>query len=165
VSLLVHLTPATNVRRILRSGIRMTRGGASRPAGVFAMPVTRNFYVSHQWLRELKRSGARSISAVYFRVPDTEPILLGHYGRARVAMPASEAAAAISAASNAEGFELLVPRRIAAGEIHRVRELPQVLGWRYFPGAHGTKPCGCPACLPKGEMKSRAIRERYEKGG
>lgn len=140
----------------------MSRGSAHRSAGVFAMPVTRSFYVSHQWLRELKRSGARSISAVTFRVPDDEPVLFGHYARPHVATAASEAAGAVSRAPDPEGFEILVPRRIEASEIHRVRDLPQVLGWRYQPGAHGMKPCGCPACLPKGTIKSRAIRKRYE---
>jgi len=162
MSLLVHLTATTNVPRILRAGIRVTRATAQRSRGVYAMPVTRNFFVSHQWLRELKSSGVRSISAVYFRVPDTEPVLFGHYARPHFACVASEAAGAIASAPHPEGFELLVPRRIEASEIHRVRSVPQVLGWRYFPGAHGSKPCGCPGCLPKGTIKGKAIRARYE---
>src|SRR4029079_1534180 len=113
-----------------------TRASAHQPAGVYAMPVTRSFYVSHQWLRELKRSGTRSISAVYFRVPDDEPVLFGHYARPHCASTASQAAGSVASAPQPEGFELLVPRRIEASAIHRVRALPQVLGWRYSPDSH-----------------------------
>jgi hypothetical protein len=40
--------------------------------------------------------------------------------------------------------------------------VPQKIGWRYQPHAHGKRPCGCPACLPRGSIKSRAIREKYD---
>ena len=39
-----------------------------------------------------------------------------------------------------EGWEVIIPRRIAAKEIQRVRSLPQVIGWRFFPGAKGKRP-------------------------
>jgi phage-related protein len=51
------------------------RASRDLPRGVFAVPVTRNFYVSHQWLRELKRHNAgRTVAAIYFRVPDDEQV-------------------------------------------------------------------------------------------
>src|SRR5512140_1452428 len=158
----VHLAPSPLIARIIRNGIRRSTARKPLPAGVFAMPVSRDFYASHQWLRELKRSGQRSISAVYFRLPDDEPVWLGHFGRGHTRMSASEAAGYITAAPSPEGFQVLVPRRVEASEILRTKPLPQVVGWRFFPGAHGRPPCGCPGCLGKGEIKSRAIRRRYE---
>jgi hypothetical protein len=55
-------------------------------------------------------------------------------------MTAAEAAAEYSAAESREGWEVIIPRRIAAKEIHRVRSLPQVVGWRYYPDAQGKPP-------------------------
>jgi hypothetical protein len=162
---LVHLAPAAASARIRKHGIRRSRATRLLPAGVYAMPVSRSFHASHQWLRELKRSGQRTVDAIYFRVPDEEPVWFGHYGAGHVRMPAREAAGHAAGAASMEGFEILVPRRIEAGEILRVKALPQVVGWRYDPGAHGRRPCGCPACLARGEIRSRKIRDRYESEG
>ena len=159
---LVHLAPEPLVARILKNGIRRSGAQGPVPGGVYAMPVGPSFFASHQWLRELKRSGQRTISAVYFRVADGEPVWLGHFGRGHALVTAAEAAGHVAAADSAEGFEVVVPRRIEASEILRVKAVPQVVGWRYFPGAHGSKPCGCPGCLKKGEIRSKAIRRRYE---
>src|SRR5262249_1996251 len=47
-----------------------------------------------------------------------------------------------------------------AKEIHRVRALPQVLGWRYFPGAHAKPPrCTCMYCT-RGQYGAARLRER-----
>ena len=122
----------------------MSRASSQRPRGVFAMPVMRSFYASHHWLRELKSSGARTIAAVYFRLPDAEPVWVGHYSSPLQLLSASRAIAIVLEAPSAEGFQVLVPRRIEAHEITRSRALSQVLGWRYYPGAHGRPPCPCP---------------------
>jgi hypothetical protein len=161
----VHLTPAPLIPRILRNGIRRGKAQGPLPAGVFAVPVGPSFFASHQWLREMKRSGQRTISAVYFRLADDEAVWMGHFGQGHVRVTASEAAGFVRGAGSAEGFEVVVPRRVEASEILRVKPVPQVVGWRYFPGAHGRPPCGCPGCLKKGEIKSRAIRRRYEREG
>ena len=126
------------------------------------MPVTPSFYVSHQWLRELMRWGQRTIEAVYFKIPDDEAVWVGHYNNESIRVTAAEASGMILKQDSAEGYEVFIPRKIAAKEIHRTKQLPQVLGWRYYPGAKGTKPCGCPACQPRGEIKSRRIRTAYE---
>jgi hypothetical protein len=65
-------------------------------------------------------------------------------------------------AGNAEGYEVIIPRAIGPREIHAVRAVRQVVGWRYFPGSHARRPCGCPVCQPRGEIRSRNLRERYE---
>jgi hypothetical protein len=140
----VHLTPEKNVKAILRNGISRLRRTTDRPHGIYAMPVTRNFYVSHQWLRELKRGGQAPIAGVYFRIPDDERVWVGHYNRSHQEMTAAEAAGLVGKGENVEGYEIIVPRRIEAKEINRIKMPPQIVGWRYYPEAHGKKPCGCP---------------------
>ena len=158
--LLVHLACDGDVAAIARGGIRPGKG---RP-GIYAMPVMPNFVASHQWLRELKRNGGRSLSGVYFRIPDTEAVLFGHYGRTPVPVTAAQATGAILHAPDPLGMQIVVPRKVRPGEILRIRRLPQTLGWRYWPKAHGVKPCGCPACLGRGDIKSRKLRAEFERG-
>jgi hypothetical protein len=162
MAMFVHLSPEKNVKAILRSGVTRLRRGGSRPGGVYAMPVTRNFYVSHQWLRELKRGGQRTICAVYFRIPDDEQVWVGHYGQNHRAMSAAEAAAVMMSAESREGYEVIIPRKIASSEIHRVRNLPQVVGWRYRPGSHKLSTCMCIVCNPPGTFNSRKKGRAWE---
>lgn len=161
MAMFVHLAPADRVERIQRNGIRRLRKpwGAT-PGGVFAVPVTRNFYISHQWLRELKRSGVRTFAGVYFRIPDDDPVWLGHYGVAHQEMTAAEAVAAFLGAEDRQGWQVIIPHAIEPKQIHRVRELPQVTGWRVSPKAKGTVPCGCDFCV-KGQYGAQKMRERY----
>ncbi|MBV8200141.1 MAG: hypothetical protein JOZ15_05910 [Acidobacteria bacterium] len=163
MAMLVHLAPEGRVARIRRHGVsRLRRATAILPGGVFAVPVTPSFFVSHQWLRELKRRGAGPIAGVYFRISDGEPVWVGHYGQAHREMTAAEAVAEFMRSESREGWEVLVPRRIAASEIHRVRSLPQVVGWRYFPGAKGKPPfCTCEYCI-KGQYGAARLRQRRQ---
>lgn len=62
---------------------------------------------------------------------------------------------------DARGCELFVPRPIQAREIHRVRRVNQVTGWRYMPNAHGTPPCACPVCNPPGQYGAAKIRKVF----
>jgi len=158
--MLLHLTSTKDVASIRRSGIRPGK----RSGGVYAMPVLPNYVVSHQWLRELKRFGPRTLSAVHFRIPDDEPVLMGHYSRPEVSVTAAVAAGAIMHAKDPLGMQIIIPRAIGVAEIHAIRPAPQVVGWRYFPGAHGRRPCGCPCCLARGEFRSRRIRKGYDDG-
>ena len=166
MALFVHLAPKKQSTSIRRTGIKpqliRERAQKGYDRVVFAMPVTDDFFISHQWLRELKRNGQRTIVGVYFRVPDAQLVLTGHYNQAHLQMTAAEAAGLIFNLQNAEGYEVLIPRKIDAGEIHRIKQLPQVLSWRYHPQAKGTKPCGCPVCISRGEIKSKRIRNTFE---
>lgn len=157
----VHLAPESRVKLIRRNGISRLRRSTDRlPSGIFAVPVTRSFYVSHQWLRELKRGGHRTIVGIYFRVSDEEEVWVGHYRSSHQKMTASEAVAEFMAAENREGWEVVVPRRVTPGELVRVRSLPQIVGWRYFPEAKGKMPfCGCKYCT-RGEFGARRLRKR-----
>lgn len=158
-----HLTSEKNGKRIERVGIRCRRSPSPDGRVVFAMPVTRNYYISHQWLRELKRGGQRTLIAVHFRIPDEQAVMVGHYGKQHALVTAAQAAAMVASAQNSEGYEVLIPRRIDASEIHAIREVKQVTGWRYFPGAHGTRPWGCPYCQ-RGQVGAKKLRARYEAG-
>src|SRR4028118_1972229 len=100
----VHLALESRVPMIQRNGIsRMRRAHGGFPGGVFAVPVTRNFYVSHQWLRELKRRNQGPIAGVYFRIPDDQQVWVGHYGQAHRRMAATGAVAEFSAADDPQG--------------------------------------------------------------
>jgi hypothetical protein len=158
--MLVHIAPEKEIGSIRRAGIRI----AKFRSGVYAMPVLKNFVVSHQWLRELKRGGGRTLSAVHFRIPDGETVLMGHYSKEQVEVTAAQAAHAIMHAEDPLGMQIIVPRAIHPKEIHAVRSVPQVVGWRYFPGAHARKPCGCPYCQSRGAIKSRKLREEFAAG-
>ncbi|MCZ4558083.1 hypothetical protein ABIC28_004254 [Rhodococcus sp. PvR044] len=125
------------------------------------MPVLPSYVLSHQWLRELRRGGQRLIVAVHFRIPDDEPVLVGHYSDASIEMTAAEAVSMILHAEDARGYQIVVPRSIAPAELHRVRHVRQVTGWRYHPDAHGRPPCACPACLGRGEFKAADLRRRF----
>lgn len=57
------------------------------------------------------------------------------------------------------GHQIIVPRRIQPAELTAVRRVPQVVGWRYYPGAHGHQPCPCPVCTA-GQYGGHKIRAR-----
>jgi hypothetical protein len=61
--------------------------------------------------------------------------------------------------TSAEGYEVVIPRAIHPSEILRVKALPQVVGWRYFPGANGRLPCAC-ICCSRGQYGVRKLLDR-----
>lgn len=151
MAMFVHLAPADSVDRIRRNGIRRLRQarGLNYPGGLFAVPVMRNFYLSHQWVRELKRRGVRTFVGVYFRIPDDDRVWLGHYGVQHQEMTAAEAVAEFLSSRDRMGWQVIIPHAIEPQQIHRIREVPQVVGWRFSPTAKGTrpaKPCPCSFC-------------------
>jgi hypothetical protein len=157
----VHLTSESRIRGIRRHGIaRLRRAVGTSPGGVYAVPVTRNFYASHQWLRELKRRNQGPIAGIYFRVPDDQLVWIGHDGQGHRFVTASEALAQFTKADDPLGWEVVVPRRIEAKEIHKTRRLPQVVGWRFSPKAKGKAPfCTCKFCT-RGDYGSAKLRRR-----
>jgi hypothetical protein len=161
MAMFVHLALESQVPRIIRNGIRCSRRKSDDVRrGVFAVPVTRNFYVSHQWLRELKRRSGGTIAAVYFRIPDEEQVWMGHYNQSHRWLTAAEASAQFMSADDAQGWEVIIPHRIDPDAIHRTRRLPQVMGWRFWPNAKGKRPfCPCKFCT-RGEYGARRLRER-----
>jgi|SRR5262245_56082609 len=149
--MLVHLAPADAAKAIERNGIRMRR------RGIYAMPVLPNYYASHQWVRELKRRGVRTFVGVYFRIDDDEPVRVGRYHEKHRECSVAEAAATILDAADPLGFQIVIDRSIEASELHAVRRVPHVIGWRYSPRAHGEVPCNCDFCN-KGSINRRRVR-------
>jgi hypothetical protein len=160
MALFVHLTAEKDVRNILRNGIKMGASGR-----VYAMPVVPHFYKTHQWLRELKRrfgtNGWRTIRAVYFRVPDSTLVWAGLFSEPHEQLSAAAAAKMLMHPETPLGFEVYLTRSILRKEIHKVRALPQVIGWRYLPESHGTKPCGCRYCS-YGNAFRRNFRDAFK---
>lgn len=157
----VHLSTESRAVLIRRNGIRrLRRPKEDFPGGIFAVPVTRNFYASHQWLRELKRKSSETIVGIYFRIADDEKVWVGHYNQNHQWMLAAEAVREFMSAEDNRGWEIVIPRRIIASEIHRIRRLPQVVGWRFSPQSKGKPPfCTCRFCT-RGEYGARRLRER-----
>jgi hypothetical protein len=155
VAVLTHLIPANLAARARKNGLK---AGAH---GLYCMPLLPNYFISHQWMRELKRRGVRSFVAIDFRVRSDEKIAIGHYNHEKVTTTVGKAIADMMRAKDPRGWELILPRSVAATEIVNVRPVARVVGWRYFPGAHARKPCACGYCL-KGDYNSRSIRQRLE---
>jgi hypothetical protein len=153
----VHIADERHAASIRGNGLKL----AKQAVAVFALPVIENFVISHQWLRELKRTGFNAAVGVYFKIPDSELVLAGKYSQEKKPMTAAQAVAELRA-NETMGFEVLIPRSIKATDIKYIRTLPQTLGWRYFPEAKGKPPfCGCSYCQ-RGNIKSRKIKARYD---
>lgn len=162
MAMFVHLAPESSASLIKKNGIRRRRRIVDLPrGGVYAMPVARNYYASHQWLRELRRRSRESIVGVYFRINDDEQVFVGHYNQTHRWMAATQAIAQFSAAKDQMGWQVIIPRSISASEIHRIRNLPQVLGWRFFPNAKGKPPrCTCDFCI-RGDYGAQRLRKQF----
>ncbi len=154
---LVHLADEKEAERIRKNGIKP--GKDSR--GVFFMPVLPAFYVSHQWLRELKRNGAKTYVGIYFKLNINELVYAGKYNQAHRHIPLGEAIKEIMEMEDPLGYELIIDRKVEAKEITRIKTLPQNVGWRYFPASHSKKPlCDCPVCISPGTIKSKRLRNK-----
>ncbi|TXK35135.1 hypothetical protein [Nonomuraea sp. C10] len=161
MAMLVHITAAKNTRSVRRAGIRAVSSARSGPSGVYCLPVLPSYQITHQWVRELRRGGQRTLVAVYFRVPDDEPVEVGHYAHVPRQMTSAEATALIAAQVDARGYQFFLSRPVAAAEIHRIRSVNQATGWRYMPDAHGRPPCACPICNPTGQYGAAKIRKSF----
>ncbi|WP_345630846.1 HEAT repeat domain-containing protein [Rugosimonospora acidiphila] len=157
----VHITTASAARRIERSGIAARSHGRAGERGVYCMPVLPSFTLTHQWVRELRRWHPGVLVAVQLRLPDGEPVAVGHYGAPLREVAAAEAVAALRELDDPRGYEVFVPRAVTAEEVRRVRDVPQGIGWRYLPAAHGRRPCTCPSCAQRGGYKVARLRRRF----
>jgi len=165
----VHIADERDAQSMRRGGLALPKNrwrefeNGQQKWGVFAMPVIEDFVVSHQWVRELKRRGHRVAVGVYFRVPDDEPVWAGLYNKEKTLVTAAEATAHLRN-ERLLGYEVVIPRGIAASEITSIRALPNV-GWRFLPDAKGSPPrCLCKYCV-RGDIKSRRMRDRLDPNG
>lgn len=160
MAMFVHLAPEHLARAIRRAGLRPDRRWIDAGKAVYAVPVTPNFFRTHQWLREKKRGGGRTIVGVYFRVPHQTPVRVGHYGGPWERMTAAEAVGLFMGDDDRLGWEVLFDDPVPPSQIHAIRHLPQLVGWRYKPGAHKQRPCGCDYCQ-RGAYGARRLRREY----
>lgn len=168
MALFVHIAPEPRLKAILRNGIAPTAWSPDPTAHpdidrvVWAFPVLESYTLTHSWSRELKRLGQTTLAAITFRISDGELVFGRHYREQPVLMPAAAAVAAIRAAQDARGHEVMIPRRIRPDEIVRGRVLAKTFGWRYAPHLKGTAPnaCDCPFCVPRGEVNAARDRRR-----
>jgi hypothetical protein len=123
--------------------------------------VLPNFYISHPWLRKLKRSGAKTYIGVYFKVAFSEMVYAGRHGKPHKHTTLGDAIKEIMLLEDPLGYELIIDKKISADEISNIRNLPQTIGWRYFPESHIKKPCNCEYCL-RGSIKGRKTKNRLD---
>jgi hypothetical protein len=159
----IHLADERMVSLICKNGITAAKIHGRDQKGVFATPVTPNHYLSHQWLRELKRRGIRTISAVQFHIADDAEILIGRYNKDHITATAAQAVKIFMEHETGLGLEVIIPESIPAKSITRTYTPKQISGWRYYPESHADdrKPCGCPYCQ-RGQINNRSLREAYE---
>jgi hypothetical protein len=152
-----HLAREKDERAIRRGGIKPSPV-VEGIVGVYAMPVLPDFFASHQWLRELRRLGSTPLVAIDFVIPDGEEVYAGHYSSLGAKTTAAQASAVIMRAEDPRGYQVVIPRKIEVRELARTRRVPQVVGWRYRPDAHGKPPCTCDFCQ-RGTFKAASLRE------
>jgi phage pi2 protein 07 len=154
---LVHLADERELASIRKNGLKARNGG------VFAMPVLLDFYVSHQWMREMRRWRGKTYIAVYFRVPDTEKVWSGRYNEQHKHQTVADAIRDVLDRENKMGFEVFIERTIKPKEIIKVKLLQQNIGWRYYPESKGRKiACSCPRCIAPGQPKTRRLLNRMD---
>lgn len=160
----VHLADDRDIARIRKNGIKARKIHGRQARGVFATPVLQNYYRSHQWIRELRRSGIKLISAVQFHAPDDVAVAVGRYNETHVETTAGDSVRIFMEHSTGMGLEVIFKGSIPADWITRTYTPDQIIGWRYYPESHsdGRKPCGCDYCQ-RGQIKNRKLREAYEK--
>ena len=135
----VHIADEKNAKKIVKNGIKVGKGRT----GIFCMPVTNDFTISHQWLRELKRSGVKTLVGVYFKIKSDEKLWFGKYFENHQFEEAGKALERFKEMDDKLGFECLIERKIEPNEISKIKSLPQTVGWRYSPTSHERKlDCG-----------------------
>ena len=75
----IHLADERNISLMRKNGITAVKVCGCGVKSFLGTPVTENFYRSHHWLRELKRTGVRTISAVQVRIDDGTEVSIGRH--------------------------------------------------------------------------------------
>ena len=152
----LHIADEKDETLILKNGLRSGKRKFG-PRGVYAVPIVQDYARTHQWARELKRRGVRTLICVQFKIPNGESVWVGKYNGEKLEMTASEAAAAVLTHADPMGLEVIIPRKIMPKEITRTYLAPRITGWRYYPDAKGKKPfCHCKVCN-RGEIRAKRL--------
>jgi hypothetical protein len=106
-----------------------------------------DFYRTHQWLRELKRRGMKTLHAIQFNLDPETLVHVGRFNEEHLKVTAAEAAKIFDEHKDGLGLEVIVPHSVPSSAFTRIYTPPQVVGWRYMPEAKGRPPfCGCLYC-------------------
>ena len=155
----VHLADEKDGKLIEKNGIKSIKMNGRR-RGVYCTPVLKDFSITHQWSRELKRRGMKSLICVQFRVSDDERVTVGKYNGDKILMTAAEAVKAVSDHVDPMGLEVIFNRKILSKEIMRIYPAPRIAGWRFRPDAKGKKPfCFCQYCN-RGGIRAQSLISR-----
>jgi len=158
----IHIFVENQMASILKNGIKINKSHGRETNGVFVSPLTENYFNSHQWQRELQRFKGAPTLAARIRIPDTELVFIGKYNEAHLELAASEAIGIARVHQDPLGLEVIIPRKIRRKEILQIYKPPKLVGWRFYPQAKGSKPCGCRYCQ-RGEPFSKKIQEDFKK--
>lgn len=160
----IHLADDRELAMIRKNGIKARAIYGSELKAVYATPVLQDFHRSHQWIRELRRTGVKVISAVQFRVDDDVPVSVGRFNGEHLDVTAAEAVKIFMEHETGMGLEVIFAGSIPASAITRTYTPEQITGWRYYPESHssGRKPCPCPYCQ-RGMINGQKLQERYRR--
>ncbi|MDX2238162.1 MAG: hypothetical protein NW203_11415 [Hyphomonadaceae bacterium] len=164
MAMFVHIAPARLEKTIRRVGLRPGRAlfpGAHDSAGIYAFPVLPSHTLTHQWTREVLKWRREPLIGVRLRVPDAQIVRYARYNEVWTEARASAAIADIAARPDPRGWEVLLDAPVPASAIMAIYPLRGVVGWRHRPDAHERAPCGCPACVMRGEPGGRRLRAAY----
>ena len=107
--------------------------------GVFAMPLSPNYLLSHQWIAEMERCYHHvPISAIYLDIPDDTKVYYGHYAGHKTISTAAEVCGYFFDMIRADeissllGLEVIIPCDYLEG-ITKVNHHIKRVGWRIYP--------------------------------
>lgn len=156
---LIHITDEKYEKSILKNGIKIGKDNKV----VYFMPLFKDYLISHQWARELKRWGTKNFMAVYFKIKSDEVVWFGHYNKKHEQMKLSEAMKRFLELDDPLGYEFTIERKIIPKEIVKIRHITKPMGWRYKPHIHGEEPSSSPMILQAGGYKTVALKEKVDK--
>jgi hypothetical protein len=160
MAVFVHFADENNKDSIEKNGIKINIVHYEQISkGVFCMPVISDFYATHQWVREIKQyNSGNEIIAIYFKIPDDEVVFFGKYNEKLEKIKATGTHKIFIDLEDKMGFQTIITRKILKNEIIKIKNIPQIIGWRHFPKSHERKRCLCPACLAFGSYNSKKIK-------
>lgn len=110
----------------------------------------------------MKRDGYQTAGAVQFKIPDSELVSVGRFAKPHRDMTAAEAVALFLERDDARGLEVMIMRKIEPKEITRIRFIPQIVGWRFYPDAKGNPPLWPGKGMIKASRIRESVQERYK---
>lgn len=159
----IHISDEKNKSSIARNGIKLgnkfsiPRLNIKDQRAIFSVPLTNNYQFNHQWMREVKRHQNFCPIAVVFSIPDNEMIWIRNYNEQPLEILAKNAVQYVQNHGFPMGLESVIFSKIEPSQIKKIYYPPKVVGWRYYPNAHGKKPS---PYLQRGEPFSNKISQK-----